>query len=205
MSKRERVILLLFILYLLLFLGLIFSGWVVPNIVRPAAETIWLFLRVFILNVDQAYYWNILIIAILFWVFYRLARRTAPARQKDITVQNESVNNLKNWQEFIDYASRDARMRSIARDKLLRLVISHYTVRQPSVDQAEIRQELEQGRLPLPVSVYGFLFESKPATANDSFKEKIIHPFHRWRDRRTGQEKLAFSYMIDELIRFLDS
>lgn len=205
MNKVGRVILLIFIVGLILFVGLIFSGWVVPNIVRPAAETVWLFLRVFILNVDQAYYWNILTIAITIWVIYQFARRKVPVQRKDAAVRNEAANNLKNWQEFINYERQDDSLRGIARDKLLRLVISHYAVGQPSIDQADIRQDLEQHQLPLPDSVYGFLFQSRPGTTYDSFKEIFFLPFRRWQRRITGQEKLEFNHMIDELIDFMNS
>lgn len=205
MTKVERIILFIFILGLILFVGLIFSGWVVPNIVQPAAQTIWLFLRMSILIVDQVDYLSIFTIAIVIWVIYRFARKIVPVRQEDATISNEAINNLKNWQEFINYAHQDGSLRGIARDKLLRLVVSHYAVGQPSVDQVDIRQDLEQHRLPLPDSVYGFLFQSKPGTTKDSIKEILFQPLRRWQRRITGQEKLEFNHMIDELIDFMNS
>ena len=61
MVKISRLALFIFILGMILFLGLVFSAWVVPNVVQPIAETIWLFLRVFFLSVGQVHYWNLTI------------------------------------------------------------------------------------------------------------------------------------------------
>jgi len=91
MNRISRFALFIFILGTILFLGLVFSAWVVPNVVQPGAEIIWLFLRVFILSVDQVYYWNLLSIVVAIWVIYRLTRRKPPVPLEEDTVENEAT------------------------------------------------------------------------------------------------------------------
>ncbi len=203
MNRISRFALFIFILGTILFLGLVFSAWVVPNVVQPGAETIWLFLRVFILSVDQVYYWNLLSIVVAIWVIYRLTRRKPPVPLEEDTVENEATGNLKSWQEALVLSKHDHSERNIARDKLLQLLISHYASRQQSPNALDIRQDLEGRRLSLPDSVYNFLF---PSESQRPIKPSIRAPYHavrRWYCRISGQEEAVFNKMIDELIDFM--
>lgn len=200
MNKVGRFSLFIFIMILILFLGLIFSAWVVPHIVQPASETIWLFLRLFILSVDQLDYWNIISIAALIWIIYRLARRKPSKQPEGSRVKNEIRDNLQNWREFLIQAKHHRGDRGPLRDKLLRLLISHYASRQPQLDQAEIGQGLEQHQLPLPGSVYDFLFGAENQTSGRLSPHAISHPIQRWYQRISGQDETDINPMIDDLI-----
>ena len=203
MNKISRFALFIFILGIILFFGLVFSAWVVPNIVQPVAETIWLFLRVFILSTDQVVYWNLLSIAVVIWVIYRFTRRKSPVLPEEGTVRNEAISKLKNWQEALVCSKHDRNARNIARDKLLWLLISHYAAIQQNPNQLEIRQDLEQRRLSLPNSVYNFLFLSEFQRPIKPSLRALYHAVHRWYCRISGQEEAVFDRMIDELIDFM--
>jgi hypothetical protein len=203
MDKIGRFVLFIFILGIILFLGLIFSAWVVPNIVQPIAGAIWLFARVFILSVDQVYYWNLLSIVVVIWVIFRLARRKSSVRSEGGTVMHEAISNLKSWQEALILSKHDGSERNIARSKLLQLLISYYASRQQSPNQLEIRQDLEQRRLSLPDSVYNFLFLSESQKPSKPSKRAFYNAVSRWYCRISGQEEAVFDRMIDELIDFI--
>jgi hypothetical protein len=203
MNKISRFALFIFILGIILFLGLVFSAWVVPNVVQPVAETIWLFLRVFILSVDQVYYWNLLSIAVVIWVIYRLDSRKSPVLPEEGTVRNEAISNLKNWREALVFSKQDDNGQNIIRDKLLRLLISHFAAIQQNPNQLEIRQDIEQRRLYLPDSVYNFVFLSESQRPIKLSLRALYHAVHRWYCRLSGQEEAVFDRMIDELIDFM--
>lgn len=203
MNKISRFALFVFILGMILFLGLLFSGWVVPNIVQPVAETIWLFLRVFILSVGQVYYWTLLSIAVVIWAIYRLTRRKSPVLPEEITVGNEAIRNLQKWQEATKLSKHDGTGQTIVREKLFRLLISHYAAMQQSPNQLEIRQGIEECRLPLPNSVYNFLFPSQDKRPIKLSLGALYQAIHLWYCRISGQEEAEFNQMIDELTDFI--
>ncbi len=205
MNKVSRFILFIFILGFLVFLGLIFSAWVVPNLVQPVSETAWLFLRVFFLTVDQGHYWELLLIGSVIWVVVRFARKKSPIPLENEHVRNEALGNLRNWQEYLTYSSYDGNARDFTRDKLLRLLISHYDARQSSVGEEEIRRGLELGGVPLPASVYNYLFLSDTSRSAGPSIGNTCRSVHHWYRRITGQAQAEYNRMIDELIEFLKS
>ncbi len=205
MSKINRVSIFILTLGLILFLGLVFSAWTIPHVVQPAADTIWLFLRVFILSVDQVYYWDLLLVAAILWGIYRFARRQSFAQREDVTIKNEVVDDLKNWQECLKYSIDKGIEHEIARNKLLRLVIFHYTAWQPGKEMSQIERDLERHILPLPDSVYAFLFPPKSQPRNVFALNTLRQPVNRWFRRIKGEEQIVFDRMIDDLIVFLNS
>ncbi len=204
MSKTVRVSIFSLILGLILFLGLVFSAWTIPHVVQPVADTIWLFLRVFILSVDQVYYWDLLLITVILWGIYRFARRKSLVQQRDVTLKNETIENVMNWQESLKYSIHNGIERDIARDKLLRLIIVHYETCQPGVEMSKNQQDLERHLLPLPDTVYAFLFHSKSNSPNSFSLSALRQSFHRWYRYINGDEQAAFDHMIDDLIDFLN-
>ncbi len=185
-------------------MGLVFSAWTIPHVVQPVAETIWLFLRVFILSVDQVYYWDLLLIAVILWGMYRFARRKSLVQQGDVPPKNETIANVLNWQESLKYSIHNGIERDIARDKLLRLIIVHYATRQPGVEMSKIEQDLERHLLPLPDTVYAFLFLSKSNSHNSFWLSALRQSFQRWYRHIRGEEQAEFDHMIDDLINFLN-
>ncbi len=203
MNKASRLTLFIFILGLFLFLGLVFSGWVVPNIIRPAADTAWLFLRVFILSTDQVYYWVVLCFAVVILVIYRLSRVKRVFQPQNQAVSNEIVENLKNWQDLLVSAKQANGSQAIAKDKILRLVVAHYLNKLPGTNQAEIVQDLEQRQLSLPGSVHDYLFSTRLPAANGSLLHIVNQYVRRWYRRFAGTDGVEFDRMIDELVDFL--
>ncbi len=203
MKIASRFTLFIFILCLIVFVGLVFSGWVVPNIVEPAAQTIWLFLRVFILSTAQVYYWVLLGLAVVILVSFRLRRIKPAAQPEGQTVRNEAVENLKNWQDVLVSSQHATSGQGIARDKLLRMVVDHYSNRQIETNQGDIVRSLEQRRLPLPDSVHNYLFTSETVTTDGTFPQVIRRYIYRLSRRFTGKDEAEFNQMIDELVDFL--
>ncbi len=203
MSKTHRLALFIFVLGAILFLGLAFSGWVFPNIVQPVAQTIWLFLRIFILSVDQVYYWNLLLIAVVIWVLYRFIRRKSPVAPEGTFIRNEAISNLRNWQAALAYSRQGGSDRDITRSRLLQLVISHFAASQPGRNWIDIQQDLEGRRLALPDSVYDFFFPSAAANTQNPSLAAISLAFRRWYRRISGQEEATFNRMLDELVDFM--
>lgn len=205
MNRITRLALFGLVLGLLLFLGLVFSSWTVPNIVLPAAQAVWLFLRMFILSVSQEFYWWLLATCVAIWALYQLSRGEEPVRGEVYVSYNDALNNQKLWKELLSFSKGDAVQRDILKQRLILLLASHYNIWQRDSTLLEIRQALESRQITLPDSLYAFLFTPEPDKPKSpsvrSFIEAFRHKVHRW----SGREAAEFNGMIDELIEFMEN
>ena len=62
--SRRMVISILFIVIILLF-GMFFWPFILNNIITPIALAVWLLLRIFVLSIDQKYYWGAIIFVVV--------------------------------------------------------------------------------------------------------------------------------------------
>ena len=209
MNKKSRLILFGLILLLLLFLGLVFSTWVVPNLVMPAALAAWLFLRIFILSVDQVYYWWLLATAVTAWAVFRLFHSEERTEQKETVPSSNALSSWKTWQTNLLYSKSDSYERSRVKRELIVLLTSLYASRQPGVSQVEILQALEEHQLPLPDPYYNLLFPPEPEKPSRRSLTSNLQAFakywQQWYRKQTGQEQAEFNHMIDELIEFMEN
>jgi hypothetical protein len=208
-AKTNRLLSFILILGLLLFLGLAFSSWTIPNIVTPAALTIWIFIRIFILSLDQQFYWWLLILFAILWIFYRLIRQGEPIEPVEYVSHNEALSNLKNWQDILVYSKKESSQyslsSSILKQKLTTLLTSYYAARQQGPNDSEIYKALESGQLPLPKALYHFIFLPEPAKANRLSIHSLSQACRHWYRQLTGKNAAEFDRMIDELIRFIEN
>lgn len=202
--KARRFALGLFLLGLLLFLGLLFSSWIVPHLLLPAATAVWFFLRIFILSISQESVWWLLTLAVAIWSIYRLTRRPAPVATKKTVIQQAAESSLRDWQEALSASTDEDRQRSLIQRKLLLLITSFYEAQQQDSNPVEIRLALEQRRLPLPDAAYQFLVQPEPAQPRRLSWRGLSRRCRRWVRRLTGRSTAEFQRMIDELILFLD-
>jgi len=205
MNKITRLALFLLILGFLLFLGLAFSSWTVPNIILPAAQALWLFLRMFILSVSQELYWWLLASCVAIWALYQLSRGDEPVRGEVHVSYNEALNNQKLWTELLAFSKGDAVQRDILKQRLILLLASHYNTWQRDSTLLEIRQALESRQLPLPDSLYAFLFALEPEKPRSLSVRSFFQAFRRKIRWWSGREAAEFNSMIDELIEFMEN
>lgn len=205
MNRITRLALFLLILGLLLFLGLIFSSWTMPNIVLPAAQAVWLFLRMFILSVSQEFYWWLLASCAAIWALYQLSRVDEPVREEVHVSYNEALNNQKLWKELLAFSKGDAVQRDILKQRLILLLASIYNTWQRDTTLLEVRQALESHQLPLPDSLYAFLFTPEPDKPGGLSVRSLFQAFRRKVRRWSGKEAAEFNNMIDELIEFMEN
>ena len=78
MNQRQRLALFFILLAIILVLGLIFWQYVLNDILMPLVLTSWLFLRLFVLSIDQKYYWGALFFASVFFLFRHLIPNAIP-------------------------------------------------------------------------------------------------------------------------------
>lgn len=209
MNKTSRLILFSLILGLLLFLGLVFAPWIVPNIVLPAALAVWLFLRIFILSIDQKYYWWALAVGGTIWAFYRLFHSEEQAEQEEHILESDALSSWETWRMNLLFSKSESYERSRIKREMIVLLTSFYASRQHGASQAEMLHALEQRQLPLPDPFYNFLFPPEPEKPGRPSLKTALQAFsracQRWYRRQIGQERAEFYQTIDELIEFMEN
>jgi len=207
-SRRAFLIILLAGLFLLL--GLLFSRFVLDNVVMPLALVLWLFWR-FIRSVDQALYWILLIFSALGYAFISFIRRTeAPpafeqTQPSDLDVTREHINY---WRTSIRLTREQRGKINLLKRNLGEMIATMYSEKQSEVAPFEFYAALKRGQIPLPEHIHAFLFPADPSGAGRSFRQ-ILHTLRqipgnqirRW----TGQDVEEYYHSIEAVILFMES
>ncbi len=208
MSTSRRLILFIFLLAVLILLGVVFAPFVLSQIIQPFALVIWLLLRLFVLSIDQKYYWGLLIAAGAFFAIRRLILSLEADRPAG---QSGAVTALSadKWRSDIHYAASDIQERSAFKRELTRMFISLYTSRQQGAAYSEIHEALEQRQIPLPEGVYSFLFPHPPQETGRPAILRWIRTIRRaprtWIRQWTGQEAREYYQAVEEVLSFLEN
>lgn len=205
MNRTTRLALFGLVLGLFLFLGLLFSSWTIPNIVLPVAQAVWLFLRMFILSVNQEFYWWLLEFCVAIWALYKLSLGEEPVRGEVYIPYNEALNNQKLWKELLAFSKGDAVQRDILKQRLILLLASHYNTSRRDSTLLEVRQALETRQLPLPDPLYAFLFIPEPEKPRNLSMRSLLRTFRQKVRRMSGREAADFNGMVYELIEFIEN
>ena len=68
MNISKRLVIVVFLLLIILFVGLLFWPFVLDDIIAPASLVVWILLRIFVLSIDQKYYWGAAIFITAFFL-----------------------------------------------------------------------------------------------------------------------------------------
>jgi hypothetical protein len=210
MPISRRVSLIILLAGLILFLGLLFSRFLLDNVVTPVALVVWVLWR-FIRSADQALYWNLLIFSALSYAFIHIVRRTQAPPSFEQTQPSEldvTQEHIKNWWTSIRLTSDATDKFNLLKRNLGEMLAAMYAIKKPEVPPFEIYAAMQRRQIPLPEPIYTFLFPAQPYGAGRSLR-KILHaiwqfPIKRVR-RWTGQDKVEYHHSIEEVIRFMES
>ncbi len=192
----------------LFFLGLVFAPFVVAHLLSPLATTLWLFLRLFVLSIDQVYYWALLILLMGIWALVRLAA----GQEIDMPVEQDETNaaliDMGEWQKDILFSAKSKEGQDIIRRQLIRMLANQYNSRQRHATPMEIQAALKEGQIPLPVDLHAFLFPPVLPKTRQTLQAKILDLLgapQRTLRRMTGREAAEFQRSIDEVLSFMEN
>ena len=207
-SRRASLIILLAGLFLIL--GLLFSRFVVDNVVMPVALVLWLIWR-FIRSVDQTLYWSLLIFSALGYALICFVRRTeAPpafeqTQPSDLDVTREHIHY---WTTSIQLTREQRGKINLLKRNLGEMLATMYAEKQSEVAPFEFYAALKRGQIPLPENIHAFLFPAEPSGGGRSFRQ-ILHTIRqipgnhirRW----TGRDVDEYYHSIEAVILFMES
>jgi hypothetical protein len=199
-----------FALYIasLLFLGMLFWTFIYNEIITPTATAVWLFMRIFILSIDQKYIWGAVILIIFVFLFRIIPRDTAPTPNEESPEVNETIYRIGYWRNLFTLTAPDIHFERILRQELIRLLVARYSSDQHRSNNFQLYEALHTGEIPLPVNIHAFLFPDKPKKSGKSFRDiirSILIAPQKWMRRWTGKETAELYRNVDEVLRFIEN
>ena len=205
--SRRTIVSILFTVLVLLF-GIFFWPFVLNEILTPIALTAWLFLRIFVLSIDQNCYWGVMIFAVAILLFRRLFDVPNPEQRANIPDENDTIGTIKYWRSMFTLINPSVYDDQALKRELIHLVASLYASKQRASPSFIFYDALQRGEIPLPDRVHSFLFPEEPQESTQPFKEfmrSVRETPRKWIRRWTGQETKEYHRMIDEILSFMET
>ncbi len=209
MSKNLRLLGLILFAGLLLVLALAFQQFVMANVILPAATVVWLFLRIFVLSVDQhTYWWGLIMLAVLAALVRLFQLSTANAHNLISDPCLPPRGREWSWRDSILSNALAPSAKDSVKREISWLLASLYSKAKTGSAPYEIREAFLKRQIPLPETVHSFLFASdllaQTGTSHGAFS-RARHAFRAWIRRRTGRELADYVRSIDEALIFMET
>ena len=197
-----------FVDLLLLFLGMLFWPFILDQIIAPVSLVVWLLLRVFVLSIDQKYFWGIIIFIVLVFL-YRLLPASQPVGPTDQSLNpNATLRTIETWRSLFTLIGYNNPEVKILKRELIRLLLSLYATKKRTTADYELFEALQKGEISIPENIHNFLFLEEPQESRRSIKtwlQSIGNIPRVWVRRWRGQEAADYYRLIDEVLSFMET
>jgi hypothetical protein len=207
MKITRRISLIIILLGFSILLGILFHSFILDNVIKPVALVFWVFRRI-LLSVDQKIYWGLLIFSALAVVFFRLTRLSPYEEPPPPPASNTVLREINSWRTLIWLTGSEIEKFNTLKQDLGWTLVSLYALHQPEKAQWEIYEAIKQQQIPLPLSIYDFLFPGEPSGGKRSFRQilQIIWRAPRkWARRSTGRDLAEYYQSIESVITYMES
>jgi hypothetical protein len=202
-----------FCLLVTLFVGLFFWPFILNEIIRPTSVAVWVLLRIFVLSVDQEYYWVAIVSIAAIFLYLRLLPPSRPTiESEEFQHLNETMRTLDYWRSLFNLIEQRVQDDEMLKKELARLLLSLYATKQHTLADFRLYDALQQGKIPLPEQMHVFLFPEEPQPVGRSFitnirrlVQSIRNTPRKWIRRWTGQETAESYRMIEEILCFMET
>jgi hypothetical protein len=208
MNISRHVIVSILFLLVITFAGILYWPLIVEDILAPTALVLWLLLRIFVLSIDQIYYWGALIFIVLFVLFRLLPSEPASAPSGDLQDKNEAIETIEYWRSIFTLADGNAHDERFLRKELAYLVASVYATKQRASPNFLFYDALQRGELALPEQMRTFLFPGDTQETRGSVRRMLSAAREmpgKWIRRWRGQDAADHYQMIDEVLGFVEA
>jgi hypothetical protein len=202
-----------FFLLVILFAGLLFWPFVLNEIIRPTSLAVWVLVRIFVLSVDQEYYWLAIVFIAAIFLYLRLLSPPNPIiESEDSRHFNETLRALDYWRSLFNITDQRVQDDEMLKKELARLLLSLYATKRRTRADFRLYDALQQGKIPLPEQIHVFLFPEEPQTVGRSLiantrrlVQSVRNTPRKWIRRWRGQEAAEHHRMIDEMLYFMET
>ena len=201
-----------FSLLVILFMGLLFWPFILNEIIIPTSLAAWVLVRIFVLSVDQEYYWVAIVFIAAVFLYLRLLPPPHPTIQsEDFQHSNAAMRTLDYWRSLFNLTDQRVQDDQVLKKELAHLLLSFYATKQRTSADFRLYDALQQGKIPLPEQIHAFLFPEEPQPAGSlianirGLVQSIRNTPRKWIRRWTGQETAERYRMIDEILCFMET
>jgi hypothetical protein len=191
-----------------LVLLVIFRNFVLGFFLEPIALLLWAAWRV-ILSVDQTVWWGLLIFAI-----FLLALRFIPTESGgyqrpnhyDDTTHGNNGERLAYWSRRIQASAGKEIEREALRQDFMKLITAILLLRE-KLEPAQAQEAIRDRQIPVPESVYAFLFPGEPADGNNSrpARARPSPLFQNWIKRVRFANKQGYQRNLYEVVCWIET
>lgn len=169
MKSTHKALVITFFLVFIIILVIFFRPFLQTNIVEPLVLIIWLIFRV-IASVDQKIYWGILVFLSCYLIIRNFVVKTESTTGFAKTLPKEPVRGVEFWRLAFESAAYEKGNLHLLRQNMKDLLVSA-VMQKEHLNKAQAQTALDEKQLPIPDSVYAFIYP--PKNSGDSWKEKI--------------------------------
>jgi hypothetical protein len=205
--SRRAAISILFIITFLLF-GMFFWPFIFKNIIEPTSLVTWLLLRIFVLSIDQKYYWGAIIFIVVIFLIRLLSQDQTVIQSEDYADSNATIKTIGYWRTLFTLTGYDSHDQETLKRELIHLLLSLYASKQRTSTSFVLYDALQKGEIPLPEHIHSFLFPEEPKKSKwslNKFIQSVRTAAQKWMQRWTGQEIADHYRMIDEVLSFMET
>lgn len=208
MNLSKRLMLFVFFLLFLL-VGMLFWPFILREIIQPVALVVWVLLRIFVLSLDQQYYWATIIVVAAFFLFRRiLPPAQATVQYHELQNSNATLGNLGYWHSLFALSAGNVQDDKALKKELAHLLLLLYATKKRTAADFRLYDALRQGEIPLPEHIRAFVFPQEPPKSRQSLKRFLLSipklpP--QWMRRWTGREAAEHYQLIDEVLGFIET
>jgi hypothetical protein len=209
MNISRRLVIAVFFLLIISFVGLLFWPFTFNKIITPISLVVWTLLRVFVLSIDQKYYWVAIILITSFFLYRRLPPLSYPAVQaEDDGDPNATMKTINYWRSLCNPADQYIQENKTLKKNLARLLLALYATKQHTSADFRLYDALQQGTIPIPERIHALLFPTESQQKGHSFKklvQSIRNTPRKWMRHWTGQDTAEDYLMLDEILSFMET
>lgn len=218
--NQPRRALLLIAAGLFFFLSLVFWRELFDYMILPTATVVWVLLRMFVFSIDQESYWALLLLLIALagaWQLIRwlLPRMAGPEIEPPL-VSNPALDRVVFWEDVLRSEIAETGVIGTPKSELMKLLTSMYCSQQQGAANYRIEEALRERQIPLPVSLYTFLFARGATAPRRTFSQDPIGFFKqvfrsirlapaKLMRRRSGRDAATFRRAVDELLTLMET
>ena len=209
MKISRQLLFFIFFLLLILFVGMLFWPFILHEVIIPVSQAVWLLIRIFVLSIDQKYYWIAIILVAVFILLIRqiFINQTFAIVTEKIPDSNATLRTVDKWQSLFSMNDEINEEEKILKRELVHLLLSLYSIKQRTEADYQLFDALEQGEIPLPAYIHTYLFEKSENNDRPFIKRlKIIGNLPgKWMRHWSGQDKVEHYQMIDDVLDFIET
>jgi hypothetical protein len=207
MKLTRRWVIPAFFVLMVLLSGMVFWPFILNEVIKPISLAAWLLLRIFVLSIDQKYYWAGIIFAGFVLLYRLLLPEETPVSSEIYGEPNKTINTIDYWRRLIIPTKRSSHDENILKRELAHLMVALYKTKQRTPVEYRMYEALERGGIPIPERIRAYLFPAEPQKSRrsiTSFFQSIQKAAGVWIRWWTGQESAEHYQMVDEVLRYME-